>query len=75
MGVQVTDEDLLAAARKYGIQPDSLKATAFALFDRGLTRAEVRFMLRERRKPDDGGTFAATVRTYHRQWTERRGRC
>ncbi len=74
MLIRATDEDLLTTARKYGVQPDSLKALAFALFDRGLSRAEVRFALRGRRKPDDAGTFAATVRSYHTLWRERQGK-
>ncbi len=51
-------------ARRFGIVPDSLKAQAFALFDKGLSRVEVRFVLRDRRRSDEGGTFAATIRAY-----------
>lgn len=70
MGVHVTDEDVLVTAKRYGLQPGGLKCEVFRLLDTGLTRAEIRFVLRDRKKRDDAGTFAGTIRTYCRAWEE-----
>ena len=69
MFTHIADDELLTAARRYGLRPGSLKALAFVLFDRGLDRAEVRFVLRSLKNAKDGGTFAATIRSYHYQWS------
>jgi hypothetical protein len=71
MGVHVTDEDILDVARRYDVLPGSLKSLVFALLEKGLSRAEARFVLRDRKKRDDSGTFAATVRSYYAQWRKR----
>ena len=67
MFTHITDDELLTAARRYGIKPGSLKALAFVLFDRGLDRTEVRFMLRSHKA--SGGSLAATIRSYHYLWS------
>ncbi|MDP2873356.1 MAG: hypothetical protein Q8P31_12580 [Bacillota bacterium] len=74
MSLKATDEDVLATARKYGLQPGSLKCEVFRLLDTGLSTAEVRYLLRDRRRSDDAGTFAATVRSYHSLWLKRQGK-
>jgi len=71
--VVLKDEELIAPSRKYGSSPDSLRTAAYCLFDQNYTRAEVRFLLRSRRKPDDRGAFGRTVAAYHRSWEARQG--
>ena len=68
MAIRATDEDVLATARRYNLQPGSLKCEVFRLLDTGLSKAEIRYLLRGQRKPDAAGTFAATIRTYHGAW-------
>ena len=73
MGVHVTDEDILDVARRYDVLPGSLKSLVFALLEKGLSRTEIRYLLRGHRKPNDAGTFAATIRTYHGAWEKQQG--
>lgn len=71
MPIRATDEDILAVARKYGVLPGRLKCEVFRLLDAGLSRAEIRYLLRGRCKDGDRGTLASTVRTYHHLWLAR----
>lgn len=66
--MKVTDEMLLETAKRYGIVPGSLKSHAFALFDQGLSRAEVRYVLRRFRNPENPRALAETVRRYEMLW-------
>ena len=69
----VTDELLIATARKYGLAPDGLKCQAFALFDQGYSRSEVRFLLRSLRSPQRPRSFSNTIRKYHFLWQKAQG--
>lgn len=66
--MKVTDEVLLETARRYGVVPGTLKCRAFALFDQGLSRAEVRYLLRRFRNPENPRVFAETIRKYEMLW-------
>lgn len=71
--MRVSDELLMKTARKYGIQPGSLKAHVFPLLDQGLTRREVRFALRHLADPERPGVLAGTVRRYEGMWRKAQG--
>ncbi|MEW6046796.1 MAG: hypothetical protein AB1609_09995 [Bacillota bacterium] len=72
--MKVTDELLLETAKRYGIAPGSLKSHAFALFDQGLSRAEVRYLLMRFRNPEKPRALAETIRRYELMWQERRAK-
>ncbi len=63
-----SERAIIETARKYGVNPGSMKCHAFALFDQGFNREEVRYLLRSYRKPEDPGAFSGTLRTYHKLW-------
>ena len=68
--MKITDEVLLQTAKRYGIVPGSLKSHAFALFDQGLSRAEVRYLLRRFRNPEKPRALAETIRRYEKLWRQ-----
>lgn len=67
MAWEASDLDTVATARKYRVQPGSLKCEVFQLLDAGYSPAEIRFLLRDR------PILAATVTAYYKQWRARQG--
>lgn len=68
-----TDKQLIATARKYGLDLNGLKCKVFALFDLGYSPKEVRYILRRYRNPDSPITLSNTVRRYFHQWKKETG--
>ena len=62
----VTDKELIETARRHNLGPNSMKGEAFALFDRGYSLKEVRFLLRRRRNSANPSVFSATLRRYRK---------
>ena len=67
---KLDDRVLIEIGRKYGVAPDSMKCRAFALFDQGFSREEVRFLLRSYRNGEDPSKFSSTLRKYHKLWRD-----
>ena len=42
----ISNSIMIKTSRRYNLEPGSIKCTAFALFDGGYSRREVRFLLR-----------------------------
>jgi hypothetical protein len=66
----VSDQSVIATARKYRLDPSGLKCLVFALFDRGHSRNEVRYLLRSFREREYPHVFSNTIRRYHSLWRE-----
>ena len=64
----VSDKELIETARKHNLDPNSMKGEAFALFDRGYSLKEVRFLLRRHRNPANPSVYSATLRRYRKLW-------
>jgi len=62
------DKIQIETARKYGLNPGTLKCYAFALFDEEYSPIEVRFLLRRYVGTHDGKVLADTIRKYHQIW-------
>jgi hypothetical protein len=64
----VSDKQLVVVARRYNLDPGSLKCQAFALFDQGYSPKEARYLLRSFRDPEYPQSFSNTIRKYYFLW-------
>ncbi|MFW6105077.1 MAG: hypothetical protein ACOC7P_00685 [Chloroflexota bacterium] len=64
----VNDKQLIETARKYNLDPSSVKSEAFALFDQGYSLKEVRFLLRGHKNPANPLSYSSTLRRYRKLW-------
>jgi len=64
----LNDKQLIDTARKYNLDPNSMKSEAFALFDHGYSLKEVRFLLRRHKNPADPSSYSSTLRRYRILW-------
>jgi hypothetical protein len=69
---ELNDLDLIETSRKYGVSPGSMKCQVFALFERGYSRSDIRYLLRNYRDPRNPATFPATIRRYYTLWKSKR---
>jgi len=66
----LSDTEIIAAARKYRLDPSAMKCQVFALFDKGYSPAEVRYLLRHLRDPQNPRSFSNTIRKYYFLWRQ-----
>ena len=64
----VNDKQLIETARKWNLDPNSMKNEAFALFDHGYSLKEVRFLLRRHKNPANPSSYSSTLRRYRKLW-------
>ena len=64
----VSDKEIINTARKYNIDPNSMKSEAFALFERGYSLKETRFLLRKHKNPANPSSYSSTLRKYRKLW-------
>ena len=64
----INDKELIETARRYNLDPDSMKGEAFALFDHGYSLREVRFLLRKHKNPANPSSYSSTLRKYRILW-------
>lgn len=64
----VGEKQVIETARKYDLDPGSMKCQAFALFDQGYSPREVRYLLRRFRDPEHPQSFSNTIRKYYFLW-------
>jgi len=62
------DKIQIETARKYGLNPGTLKCYVFALFDEEYSPIEVRFLLRRYAGTHNRKAPADTIRKYHQIW-------
>jgi hypothetical protein len=68
------DKIQIETARKYGLNPGTLKCYAFTLFDEEYSPIEVRFLLRHYAGKNGRNILANTVRKYHQIWKLKQAR-
>jgi len=64
----VNNEQLIETARKYNLDPSSVKNEAFALFDHGYSLKEVRFLFRRHKNSANPLSYSSTLRRYRKLW-------
>ena len=64
----LSDKEVINTVRKYNIAPDSMKSEAFALFERGYSLKETRFLLRKHKNPANPSSYSSTLRRYRKLW-------
>ena len=74
MAMNKEDKKQIETARKYGLNPGTLKCHAFALFDEGYSPLEVRFLLRRHANAHSRQVLANTERRYHQIWKLKQAR-
>ncbi len=64
------DMEVLKVSHKYNLFPSSMKAQAFALFERGYSTRDAGFLLRRLRRGKSRNSFTSTIRRYYGLWKE-----
>ena len=64
------DQEAIETAHKYELRPGSLKCRCFFLFDKGYSRADVRYLVRRFADPSAPERLTNTVRKYYNLWRE-----
>ena len=64
----INDKQIIETARKYNLDPNSMKSEAFSLFDCGYSLKEIRFLLRRYKKPFAPSSYSNTLRRYRKLW-------
>ena len=62
------DMEVLEVSHRYNLSPGSMKAQAFALFERGYSTKDVGYLLRRLRKEKSRLLFSSTIRRYYGLW-------
>ena len=65
------DRKQIETARKYGLNPGTLKCQAFALFDEEYSPKEVKYPLRRYAISKNPRTLTETVRKYYHIWSSK----
>ena len=63
----LSDKDIISTSRKYNLRPGSLKCEVYALFDRGYSGAEVKYLLKGR-SGSSSKIFTRTIDRYRYSW-------
>ena len=66
--IDAEDRKHIETARKYGLRPGTMKCKAFILFDQGYSMTEVKYLLRQYRRPKSGKSLDNSIKKYKFLW-------